>query len=350
MTAAPALQQSPSPAPASENLTQQQKAAVIVGLLLTEGINLPLNRLPFPVQEALVHQIGKMTSVSRGTLDSVIQEFIDALSDVGFAFPSGLEGALSILDGKINKDIAGELRKQTGMPTTDDPWLVVAGQPSDRLLPIIEAESIEVGAVILSKLNGAKAAEVLGLLPGEKARRLTYAISKTDAIGSTIVYRIGQALAQQLTSAREVAFADGPVERVGAILNFSPAATRDDVLEGLDEVDQAFADEVRKAIFTFGHIHTRIEPRDVPKIVRAVDPAELITALAAAKRTLGPTVEFLLGNMSKRMAEQLREDIEDKGGVKAADGEAAMNVVVATIRELEASGDIFLVALEEEED
>lgn len=350
MTTAPALQQSPSLASPSRILTQQEKAAVIVGLLLSEGTNLPLNRLPIPMQEALARQIGKMTAVSRGTLDSVVHEFIAALSDIGFAFPSGLEGALSILDGKISEDIAGELRKQTGMPATHDPWVVIAGQESDRLVSIIGAESIEVGAVILAKLNVAKAAEVLGLLPGERARRLTYAISKTDAIGPTMVHRIGQALARQLSSAREIAFADGPVERVGAILNFSPAVTRDDVLKGLDETDKAFADEVRKAIFTFGHIPTRIEPRDVPKIIRAIDPAELITALAAATGPLAPTVDFILANMSKRMAEQLREDIGDKGGVKTTDGEAAMNAVVATIRELETAGDIFLVALDEEED
>lgn len=330
-------------------LSQQQKAAVIVGLLLSEGASVPLNRLPVPMQEALAHQIGQMRPVNRGTLDAVVDEFIDQLSDIGLSFPDGLEATLSVLDGKISEDIAGELRKQTGMPAVHDPWETIAGQPAERILPILEAESIEVGAVILAKLNVAKAAEVLSRLPGERARRLTYAVSRTDAVSPATVHRIGVALARELSIVPEIAFNDGPVERVGAILNFSPSATRDDVLAGLDEADKGFADEVRKAIFTFAHIPTRIEPRDVPKVLRAVDPALLSTALAAATDALAPTAEFILENMSKRMAEQLREEIAEKGDVKLADGETAMNAVVAAIRELESNGELFLIALEEEE-
>jgi len=330
-------------------LSQQQKAAVIVGLLLSEGASIPLNRLPVPMQEALAHQIGQMRPVNRGTLDAVVDEFIEQLSDIGLAFPNGLEAALGILDGKIDIEIAGELRKQTGMPATNDPWETVSNQPADRMLPILEAESIEVGAVILAKLTVAKAAEILGRLPGERARRLTYAVSKTDGVSPATVHRIGQALARQINVVPEIAFSDGPVERVGAILNFSPAATRDQVLAGLDEADKGFADQVRKAIFTFAHIPTRIEARDVPKVLRNIEPDTLITALAAATDALAPTANFILENMSKRMAEQIREEITEKGVVKLADGETAMNAVVAVARKMEAEGELFFIALEEEE-
>jgi flagellar motor switch protein FliG len=144
------------------------------------------------------------------------------------------------------------------------------------------------------------------------------------------------------------AFSDGPVERVGAILNFSPAATRDDVLAGLDETDKDFADEVRKAIFTFLNIPERIDTRDVAKIIRGVEQPILITALAAAQgKGQMKAVEFILANMSQRMAAQLREEMEALGKVKPKDGEDAMSAVVAAIRGLEAAGEIFLTASED---
>ncbi|MGR3344722.1 MAG: FliG C-terminal domain-containing protein [Paracoccaceae bacterium] len=145
----------------------------------------------------------------------------------------------------------------------------------------------------------------------------------------------------------ERAFAEGPVERVGAILNFSLSATRDDVLDGLEQKDSGFAKQVRRAIFTFANIPDRIDPRDVPKITRIVDPVQLITALAAATGDHEKVTEFILSSMSKRMAAQLREEMQDLGEIKEKDGEAAMTAVVIAIRELEASGDIFLVAEDE---
>ncbi len=218
---------------------------------------------------------------------------------------------------------------------------------SELLLPDLERESIEVGAVILSKLKVSKAAELLGQMPGERARRITYAVSLTGDIAPGVVLRIGHAIAEQLDAQPERAFDEGPVERVGAILNFSPSATRDDVLDGLDQADSGFAQRVRRAIFTFANIPDRIDPRDVPKITREVDQTDLITALAAATGKLEKVTEFILSNMSQRMADQLREEMQEAGEINEMDGEAAMTAVVMAIRELESSGEIFLVAEDE---
>ena len=149
----------------------------------------------------------------------------------------------------------------------------------------------------------------------------------------------------RVNSEAPTAFAGGPVERVGAILNYSAAATRDDVMKGLEEEDASFAEEVRKAIFTFVNLPERVEARDVPKITRVVNADTLLLALAAAMKSDTDTVaaEFLLSNMSQRMAAQLRDDIAGLGRIKAKDGEAAMNEVVGAVRELEAGGEIFLI-------
>ena len=141
----------------------------------------------------------------------------------------------------------------------------------------------------------------------------------------------------------------GPVERVGAILNFSPSTTRDDVLDGLDKEDREFANEVRKAIFTFVNIPERIDPRDVPKITREVEQTVLITALAAAqgKEKETKAAEFILSSMSQRLAQQMRDEMETLGKVRAKDGEDAMNEVVTAIRAMEADGKLMLVAGED---
>jgi flagellar motor switch protein FliG len=138
------------------------------------------------------------------------------------------------------------------------------------------------------------------------------------------------------------------VERVGAILNFSRAATRNDVLDGLTETDPSFAEAVRKSIFTYLNIPARVGPRDVPKLLKKIDQKVLVTALAASTADdTRPTAEFILANISQRTAEALRAEAAEMGEIAVADGETAMNGVVAAIRELEEAGDIYLVAEEE---
>ncbi len=336
------------PTAAIRNLSRRQKAAIIVRLLLAEGVKLPLADLPEALQGELAQQMATMRFVDRATLRAVVAEFVSEIEDVGLSFPAGLEGALSVLDGTISASTAARIRKARGVEFTGDPWATIAGLDPDLLMPVLENESTEVAAVLLSKLKVATAASLLGRLPGPRARRVAYAVSLTGTISPDMVARIGRALLAELEAQPPRAFADGPVERVGAILNFSPAATRDEVLTGLDEDDRGFAEEVRRAIFTFANIPARIDPRDVPKIARDTDQATLITALAGATGDLAPAAEFILGAMSKRMADQLRDEIETLGTVKPRDAEAAMNAVIATIRELEAAGEILLITEEED--
>ncbi len=331
-------------------LTPRQKAAVIVRYLLTEGTSLPLASLPEHMQAALAEQMGQMRLIDRATLDEVVGEFLAELESVGLAFPGGIEGALSMMDGHISQSAASRLRRMASASSKIDPWERIMALPADRLMPILLNEAVEVGAVMLSKLPVGRAAELLGKLPGERARRVAYAVSLTGNVDPETVRRIGAALLAELDNQPPRAFDKGPVERVGAILNVSPSLTRDDVLEGLEAEDAAFAAEVRKAIFTFAHIPMRLNPRDAPKITRLVEQPKLVTALAAAmgKPGLEEAAEFILANISQRLAQGLREEMGARGKVKEKDGEEAMTAIIAAIRTLEASGEITLIQREED--
>lgn len=327
----------------------KEKAAIIVRLLLAEGANIPLSSLPDHMQAALTEQIGQMRLIDRTTLSAVVEEFLSELEEVGLAFSGGIDAALAMMDGHISPTAANRLRRLAGASAKMDPWDRLTALPAERLLPVVEAESIEVAAVMLSKLPVPKAAEILGKLPGEKARRVAFAVSMTGSVDPETVRRIGLSLSAQLEAQPPRAFDAGPVERVGAILNVSSSATRDDVLQGLEAEDADFAEQVRKAIFTFNHIPARILPRDIPKIVRLVEQPVLVTAFVAAlaKPITAPVVEFFLTNMSQRLAQAVREEMEVRGKVKEKDGEDAMTAIVTTVRQLEGAGELVLIREEE---
>lgn len=324
-------------------LNKRQKAAIVVRLLRSEGVDLSLQDLPDDLQVGLTREMGNLRSVSRDTLRAVVDEFVEEMEGFGLSFSGGLRGALTFLDGALSPAAVDRLKAEAGGDVVTDAWARLNGLESERLVPMIEAESVEIGAVILSKLAVPKAADILGQLPGEAARRLAYAMGQTTVSPETVT-RIGAALVARLDAEPKSAFGGEPVDRVGAILNVSAAVTRDDVLDGLDRQDKPFADKVRAVIFTFADIPNRLEPADVPKVIREVDPPVLTAALKTAltDEKTAPAVEFILSNMSQRMAQQLRDEIETMGRVK--DGEAATGAVVQAIRDMEESGAIMLLS------
>lgn len=328
-------------------LSGREKAAIVVRLLLSSGSVPAISALPESLQTELTLQLARMAPVDQETVNAVAEEFATAIEKIGLSFPTGLEGALGLLDGVISAGASSRVRRMSSDDYHGDPWDKIGNVDNDRLAQVLQDEAIEVAAIVLSKLKVSKAAELLGFLPGERARRITYAVSLTGAVAPGMVRRVGIALAEQLDTRPIRAFSDGPVDRVGAILNYSPASVRNEVLDGLDVEDADFAEQVRKAIFTFANIKDRVSDRDIPRVQRDLDQADLLTAIAGAEGEDVATVDFIMENISQRLAESLRNEASEKKGVTTADAEAAMMRIVNVVRELESTGEIFLVAKDE---
>lgn len=335
---------------AKMQLTRPQKAAVVVRLLISNGVEIPLENLPEDVQSALTHEVSQLGLIDKDTLAAVAAEFAEAVEGVGLTSTGGMAGALGVLDGHISAATANRMRREAGVAAKGDPWERIAGIGEDQLFEVLEQESLEISAVLLSKMDVSKAAALLGRLPGERARAISYAISLTAEVSPEVVRRIGLTLAAQFDAKPILAFKETPVDRVGAILNFSPSATRDDVLAGLEEEDAVFAEEVKKAIFTFANIPTRVATRDIPKVVRGIDQADLVKALKAAEESIPEATEFILANMSQRMADSLRDEMADMDKPKSKDADAAMNAVVSEVRRLAEAAEILLLTGDDEDD
>ena len=319
---------------------------MIVQMLLESGSNLPLGQLPETLQLILTDELGALRRVDKATVTAVAEEFTSELEAIGLTATGTRDGAITMLADHLSPMLADKLRRQLNSVCNGDHWPIVVDLEIARILAIMQAESIEVCAVTLSKLPVGKAAEVLSRTPGDRARRITYAMSQTENIKPDAVRRIGATLAADYGLPRDVAFEKAPVQRLGAILNSTATDTREDVLEGLGGTDPEFASDVRKAIFTFKDIAPRVKPTDIPNTIRNIDGDVLVTAIAAGLAgddALAASAEFILTSVSQRMAGQLRDDAEERGRIKKDDAEKAMAAVTTVIREMADSGVITLI-------
>lgn len=334
-------------------LTRRRKAAMIIQMLLDDGNTLALGQLPESLQLQLTDELGTLRLVDKATVDAVAQEFTAELESVGLTAPGTRDGAITALADHLSPVLADSLRNQLESVRNGDHWPIVTDLSVARIVTIMQAESTAICAVTLSKLPVAKAAEVLSQTPGERARRITYAMSQTESIAPETVRRIGVALAQDYGQPANVAFEKAPVQRLGAILNSTVTDTREDVLDGLTSQDPDFASNVRKAIFTFKDIAPRVKPTDIPNCIRNVDGDQMITAIAAALAgddALVASAEFILDSISQRMAGQLREDAEERGPIRKSDAEKAMAAITTAIREMADAGIITLIDPDESEE
>ncbi|NOX73619.1 MAG: hypothetical protein GXP03_08380 [Alphaproteobacteria bacterium] len=325
-------------------LGHDQKAAIIVRLLLGPKGDLPLIGLDTTTTARLVRATASLSFVDESTILAVIQDFLAEIDSLSLYFQPGLEGAIDTLGSLITEDVTARLSFTPSSDVPDDPWISISNMAVDALTPILKLEAPQVNAIVLSRLNAIKSAEILTELPPELAQAATQAALEIGRVEMSAMNKIGLAIADSLHAAADLgALAGDPVDRVGSMLNYTPGSARETMLAVLEANDPRLADQLRKIMFTFGDIPDRIEVKDVPKLVRAVDNDTLVQALAGAANVEKETVDFIFANLSKRLSEQLREEVQELDDVKTKDADDAMNAVVQGIRKLEEEGKIMMI-------
>lgn len=323
----------------------RQKAAMIIRLLQAEGDDFPLDRLPEGSQIALTRAMGRMQPVDKMTLDMVAEEFTAELDKIALTAPDGVGGALSLLGGRLSPAAAARLAEEAARGDPEHAWKKLCALPAEAQIQILVDEGPEVAALFLSKLAVSRAAELLGRMPGPRARLITATTALLDDMGRDTAANIAHALVADYCAPRLTAFEDGSVDRVAGMLNATNRDRREEILEGLQQDDPEFAARVRQAIFVFANIPDRVEPTDIPAIARLLSPEQLTLAIAGA-RTMSEDEEraadFILSNMTSRMAEQLRDEADQLGRPRQADVDEVHAMLIQAIREQAEGGAITL--------
>lgn len=331
----------------TDHLTGVQKAAIIVRALIASEADIPLTGLPQDMQAELAQTLARMRLVDRATMNAVVEEFIETLEQVGLSFPDNLDAALALIEDKMDQSTAKRLRAMSRGGDLDDAWMAMELADDETLLAVLKQESQVVAAVLLSKLSTEKAARLLMQLGPDLAQSLALGIAQTEAISPDAVARIGATLAEQINAKPVRAFSVPPKKRVGEILNSSTPEMRDSLLEKLETADRVFASDVRKSIFTFKDIVERVQPRDVPVLMRTIDDADMLIMIAANAPEDLPSITFLLENMSKRAAQTLQDDAPTLPPPSAQEHGAAANRIAAAVRSLADTGEITLISVED---
>ena len=122
------------------------------------------------------------------------------------------------------------------------------------------------------------------------------------------------------------------------ILNRVDRATEKKIIEDLEDRDSDLAEQVKKLLFVFEDI-VQLDDRYVQIILREVDTHDLALALKGATDSLYRKIE---SNISKRAADNLKEEIQFLGPVRIRDVEESQQKIVSVIRALEDQGQVII--------
>jgi flagellar motor switch protein FliG len=130
----------------------------------------------------------------------------------------------------------------------------------------------------------------------------------------------------------------GGIEAVVEVLNGVDRSTERTILDALEIQDPELAEEIKKRMFVFEDIVT-LDNRSIQRIIRECENEDLLLSLKVSSEEVK---EIVYKNMSTRMVDTFKEEMEYMGPVRLRDVEEAQSRIVAIIRRLEDIGEIVI--------
>ncbi|RAV22704.1 flagellar motor switch protein FliG [Paenibacillus contaminans] len=322
-----------------QGLSGRQKAAILLISLGPEVSAQIFKHLRDEEIEQLTLEIANVRKVDASEKESILSEFHQICMAQEYISQGGIAYAKDILEKALGHQKAIDIINRLTATLQVRPFDFARKADPAQILNFIQNENTQTIALVLSYLQSEQASIILSSLPQEKQAEVAKRIALMDSTSPDVVSQVERVLEQKLSATVTQDYTSaGGIEAIVHILNGVDRGTERTILDALEIQDPELAEEIKKRMFVFEDI-VSIDNRSIQRIIRDIENADLQLALKVASEEVR---EAIFRNMSKRMSETFREEMEYMGPVRLRDVEEAQTRIVSTIRRLEDAGEIII--------
>ena len=316
-----------------------QKAAILLITLGPEKASDVFKHLKEDEIEQLTLEIANTRSVTPAQKEAVLNEFYEVCLAQQYIAEGGIGYAKDLLQKALGEEKAQEVLGKLTASLQVRPFEFIRKTEASQILNFIQDEHPQTIALILSYLSPQQAAGIISALTPDKQTDVAKRIAMMDRTSPDVIKEVENILEQKLASLVSQDYTIvGGVDSVVDMLNTVDRGTEKHIMENLEIEEPELADEIRKKMFVFEDI-LMLDDRSIQRVLREVENSELAVALKNANEEVQ---NVIFNNMSTRLVDMIKEDMEYMGPVRLKDVEEAQQKIVNIIRKLEDSAEIVI--------
>ena len=288
--------------------------------------------------EQLTLEVARLGVLSTQQTEDILNEFYQLCLTNKAVTEGGLEYARAVLEKAYGEQAAAELLGKVTKSLKNREFAFMDKADVKSLFSALRGERPQTIALVLSYVDADKAAGVVAQLDEKKQIQVVESIAKLDSVSPAAIKIVEAEMHNRFSNIMtDTNIKVGGIDYVADVMNNLDRTSEKNIFDGLSDPD--LADEIRKRMFVFEDIIT-MDDRSVQRFVRDCDPRDLVLALKAANTEVA---NKLFANMSTRMAQSIKDDLEITSNVRMKDVEEAQQRIVGIIRGLEEKGEIIIL-------
>ncbi|KTF16173.1 flagellar motor switch protein FliG [Pseudoalteromonas sp. H105] len=322
-----------------DKLDGVDKAAILLLSLSEEDAAQILKHLePKQVQKVgmAMAAIDDLSQAKISAVHNLFIEQIQSFSTIGFQSEDFIKKALT---AALGEDKAASLIDQIVMGSGAKGLDSLKWMDSKQVANIIRNEHPQIQTIVLSYLEPEQSAEILAQFPEKVRLDLTMRIANLEEVQPAALQELNEIMEKQFAGqAGAQAAKMGGLKAAADIMNYLDTNIEGQLMDSIREHDEEMSQQIQDLMFVFENLMD-VEDRGIQAILREVQQDVLMKAIKGTDEGLK---DKILGNMSKRAADMLADDLEAMAPVRISEVEAAQKEILSTARRLADSGEIML--------
>ena len=324
-------------------LNQLQKLAAFLLILEPDNAAHIMEQLEESELEAVSAEMAKFTAISRELQNEIMEEFLPVAVQASTAVQGGVDRVKVILEKAVGlfraSDIIGRVSVQR--PSVAAMQRIIE-MDARALYNVLRHEQLQTMALVASYLPPEKASQLLDLVPPDLREQVVERLATLSPTSLEVVESVAESLQARMAGNPTRALSHtGGVKVAADLLNALPKKVSDSILASLRARNSELGDAVLKKMLTFAELE-RLDAKTLQKILQEVDFRALAIALSTAPAGLKTK---MLSSISKRAADNVREEISFLGQIKPSQVDAAQMEIIEIVRRLESDDTIDLSAI-----
>lgn len=318
----------------------KSKAALVVVSLGADRASQIYKYLNEEDIEELTYEVAKLGKTSNTQVEGTLDEFYKLCLTHKMMTDGGLDYARNVLEKAFGESTARNLLEKVSKTLQSKPFnFFMKGDPK-ALLSILQNERPQVIALIMAYMEPQQAAQVLEQLPEEKKIQAVESMARMDRVSPEAIAIVEEEMKRKFATiiTSEDNMSLGGVDYVADMMNHVDRSSERKIFEELDKRNPELSQSIREKMFVFENI-LDMDDRSVQRFVRDCDTKDIVYALKSASKEMQ---DIFFRNMSKRMSDSVRADLEITTNVRLKDVEEAQQRIVNVIRTLEEQGQVVI--------
>ncbi|MGR9107008.1 MAG: flagellar motor switch protein FliG [Gammaproteobacteria bacterium] len=322
-----------------DGLDNTERAAVFLLALGQDRAAEILRHMGPKEVQILGSTMASLGSITSDTVDIVLEQFVGTIRNQTALGIDSDEYIRNVLTDALGADKAGSVIDRILLGRNSKGIDQLKWMDSRSIADMIRPEHPQIIAIIVSLLDSDQAAEVLGCLPPATRSDVIMRIATLETVQPNALKELDDIMEKQLAGNSNIKSSTiGGIETAANVLNFVDGSIESDILERISEIDPDLSQKIQDKMFVFANL-VDVDDRGIQTLLREISTDSLLLALRGADVVLK---EKIFGNMSRRAAEMLREDLEAAPPTKLSDVEVAQKEILSIARRLNETGEISL--------